>query len=59
MQSLPVILELIGLFAVGLCFLFLMPMVGQTLVVLSGIVFGEQAYSKFKGQPSGTDMGVD
>ena len=43
-----------GLFAVGLCFLFLMPVVGQTLPSLFGLFMTEQQMAKMNNEPSGT-----
>jgi hypothetical protein len=54
MNILPPTLEVIGLCAVGLCFLFLMPAVGTVLALLTKLFLGEQAYSKAKNKESGT-----
>ena len=45
-----------GLIAVGSAFLFLIPLVGQTLVFLWSAVVAEQTYTRVRGQRSGTDM---
>lgn len=46
----------VGMFAVFLCFGFMMPFVGNVLVVLFSIVMGEKTWAKMKGIPSGTEM---
>jgi len=43
-----------GIVAVGLCFLFLMPLVGKTLVVLFSIFMGERTYAQMTKTPSGS-----
>jgi len=47
-----------GMVAVFLCFGFLMPFVGNVLVVLFSIMMGEKTYAKMKGIRSGTEMDV-
>lgn len=46
----------VGMFAVFLCFGFMMPFVGTALSVLFSIVMGEKTYAQMKGIPSGTEM---
>jgi len=52
MNPLLFMLVCFGLIAVGLCFLFLMPIVANTIVVLISIFFGEKAYSIINKKPS-------
>ena len=54
MNLLVLVLVSIGLFAVGLCFLILMPIVGQTVPSLFGLFMTEQKLSMFSGEKSGT-----
>lgn len=56
MNMLLVILNSIGLFAVGLCFLFWMPVWGNLLISLFSAVVGEQALSKRQGIDSGSKL---
>ena len=56
MHPLLVILTCLGLFAVGLCFLFLFPVVGKTLVILFSTYAGESVAAKFQGKKSGSDF---
>ena len=58
MQNFVLVLESIGLFAVGLSFIFLMPSIGEFLAVLFSAIMGERLYAKLKGIPSGSDMGL-
>ena len=53
------ILEAIGLFAVGLCFMFLLPNVGAVLVALFSLIVGEQMVARLRGEESGSDMHLD
>lgn len=46
----------VGMFAVFLCFGFMMPFVGNVLVILFSIVMGEKTWAGMKGIPSGTEM---
>ena len=50
------ILVCFGLVAVGIAFIFLLPVVGNVLVSVFGTVAGEQAFARFKGIPSGSEM---
>ncbi|MFT5685795.1 MAG: hypothetical protein ACI8RZ_006749 [Myxococcota bacterium] len=52
-------LELIGLFAVGLCFIVLLPNIGAFLASLFSLIVGEQALAKMQGRESGTNMHLD
>ena len=61
MSSLPLVflVESIGLFAVGLCFMFLLPGVGAFLVTVFSAILGEQTYARLKGIESGSNMHLD
>lgn len=50
------LLVCVACFAVCLCFVVLLPGVGQALVAIWSTVMGEQVASKVKGIPTGTDM---
>ena len=54
----PILFMLVcfGMIAVCLCFTFLMPLVGKTLVILTSVFFGEKAYSQATKQPSGSEF---
>ncbi|MEL6341939.1 MAG: hypothetical protein AAFV53_02325 [Myxococcota bacterium] len=52
-------LEALGLFAVGLCFMFLLPGVGAVLATLFSFILGEQTYARLQNQESGTEMNLD
>lgn len=52
-------LETFGLFAVGLCFMFLLPGVGAVLATLFSFILGEQTVARFQKQESGTEMHLD
>lgn len=54
MDILLIVVVLFGLTAVGLAFIVLLPTVGQTIVAVFTTVFGEQAFSAFRGVESGT-----
>ena len=54
MEILLNLLVSFGLVAVGICFIILLPTVGQTLVGVFSAVLGEQAFSFLKRQESGT-----
>ena len=56
MHALLVILTCLGLFAVGLCFIILLPNVGATLATLFSIFAGERTLSTFQGKKSGSDF---
>ncbi len=59
MHHLVGLVELIGLFAVGLAFMFLIPNVGAMLATIFGLVVGEQTLAKMQGRESGTNMHLD
>ena len=48
-------LSVFGTIAVCLCFVLLLPAVGQTLAVLFGAVYGS-SFAVVSQQPSGTDF---
>ena len=48
-----------GLFAVGLCFFILMPVVANLLLGLGSIVAQEQIHAKMTNRQPGTDMELD
>ena len=48
-----------GLFAVGLCFFILMPVVANLLLGLFSIVIQEQVHAKMTNRQPGTDMELD
>ena len=50
------ILACFGLVAVGIAFILLLPLVGNLLVSVFGTILGEQAYARFKGLRSGSEM---
>ena len=50
------ILACLGLLAVGIAFILLLPLVGKVLVGVFSTILGEQAYARFRGIRSGTDM---
>lgn len=52
------VLESIGLFAVGLCFMFLLPTVGAFLATTFSFIIGEQAVARFQGHESGSNMHI-
>ncbi len=54
MNLLLIALTCTGLFAVGLCFLFLFPVIGKMLVVLFSAYNAEQLSAKRKNEESGT-----
>lgn len=53
----PILFMLVcfGMIAVCLCFTFLMPMVGQTLVALFGVFFGERSFATLRKERSGSE----
>ncbi|MDG1483282.1 MAG: hypothetical protein P8R54_27075 [Myxococcota bacterium] len=59
MHNLVGLVELIGLFAVGLCFIVLLPNTGAMLASIFGLVVGEQTLAKMQGRESGTNMHLD
>lgn len=46
----------VGLCAVGSAFIVLLPTVGQTLSMVWGVIFTEQAYAKVRGRRSMSDQ---
>ena len=56
MHALLVVLTSLGLFAVGLCFIILLPNVGALLATLFSIFAGEQAASKLQGKKPGSEF---
>ncbi|MAY82159.1 MAG: hypothetical protein CL930_15435 [Deltaproteobacteria bacterium] len=54
MEILLNILVLFGLLSVGLCFIVLLPTVGQVIMAVFATVFTEKAVSNFRGVESGT-----
>jgi len=56
MNPILFMLSVFGTIAVCLCFVLLLPAVGQTLAVLFGAVYGEKSLSAVSQQPSGTDF---
>ena len=50
------ILVCLGLVAVGIAFILLLPLVGNVLVSVFGTIVGEQAFARFRGIRSGTEM---
>ena len=50
MHPLLILLVCFGMVAVCLCFVVLMPTVGQTLAVLFGVFAGERSVSKIQGK---------
>ena len=56
MNPILFMLSVFGTIAVCLCFVLLLPAVGQTLAVLFGAVYGEKSFSIVNRQPSGTDF---
>ena len=55
MNPLLFMLSVFGTIAVCLCFVVLLPAVGQTLATLFGLVFGEKALATVQKKPSGAD----
>lgn len=53
------LLEAIGIFAVGLCFIILLPNVGVFLVTVFSLILGEQTLARLRGVESGSDMHLD
>lgn len=58
MNVLVYILEAIGLFAVGLCFIILLPNVGVFLATTFSFILGEQTLARIQGRESGTNMHI-
>jgi hypothetical protein len=58
MVPLVYVLESIGLFAVGLCFMILLPNVGVFLVTTFSFIMGERAFAQFTGRESGSNMHI-
>lgn len=56
MNPILFMLSVFGTIAVCLCFVFLLPTVGQTLAVLFGAVYGEKSLAVVTQKPSGTDF---
>jgi hypothetical protein len=56
MNPILFMLSVFGTIAVCLCFVVLLPAVGQTLAVLFGAVYGEKGLAAATKQPSGTDF---
>jgi len=56
MNMLHIILNCIGLFAVGLCFMFWMPVWGKLLTILSSTILGEKMLAKQQGIESGSTL---
>ena len=56
MNMFVTVLSSFGLVAVGLCFLFFLPLVAKTLLILFSTVLGEQTFAKFNKVESGTKL---
>ena len=56
MSLLLIVLNCLGLFAVGLCFFFWMPVWGQLLSILFSAIIGEQKLAKRNGVESGSKL---
>jgi hypothetical protein len=56
MNPLLFMLSIFGIIAVSLCFVLLLPAVGQTLAVLASAVYGEKAFSLVTRTKSGTEF---
>ena len=56
MHPLLILLVCFGMVAVCLCFVVLMPTVGQILAVLFGVFAGERSVSKIQGKTSGSEF---
>ena len=56
MEILLNFLVICGLCAVGSAFIVLLPTVGQTLSMVWGVIFTEQAYAKVRGRRSMSDQ---
>ncbi len=56
MNPILFMLSIFGIIAVSLCFVLLLPAVGQTLAVLGGFVYGEKALSVVTRKKSGTEF---
>lgn len=52
------ILEAIGLFAVGLCFMFLLPNVGAFLATTFTFIVGERLVAQMQGREPGSEMHI-
>jgi hypothetical protein len=55
MNPILFMLSCFGTIAVCLCFVLLLPSVGQTLAILFGVVFGEKSVAMLTKTKSGTD----
>ena len=58
MSILVYVLEAIGLFAVGLCFIVLLPNVGVFLATTFSFIMGERALAQMQGRDPGSDMHI-
>ena len=56
MNPILFMLSVFGTIAVCLCFVLLLPAVGQTLAVLFGAVYGEKGFALINQQSSGTEF---
>ena len=56
MNPILFMLSVFGTIAVCLCFVLLLPAVGQTLAVLFGAVYGEKGLAAATKKPSGSDF---
>ena len=56
MNMLLIILNCMGLFAVGLCFMFWMPVWANLLIGMFSSIFGEMFQAKRRGEDSGTKL---
>ncbi len=56
MNPILFMLSVFGTIAVCLCFVLLLPAVGQTLAVLFGAVYGEKSLAAATKQASGTEF---
>lgn len=56
MHPLLILLVCFGMVAVCLCFVVLMPTVGQTLSILFGVFAGERSVAKLQGKKSGSEF---
>ena len=56
MNPILFMLSIFGIIAVSLCFVLLLPAVGQTLAVLAGVVYGEKGFSLVTRVKSGTEF---
>ena len=58
MNVLVYTLEAIGLFAVGLCFIILLPNVGVFLTTTFGFILGERFLAQMQGREPGSEMHI-